>query len=79
MAGVERGSELGELALETAGLIAGKQTLAPAATGDENRCSEAEPARKKCTGCGAHAALTLENGDVCGRLGGHEPSLTGRR
>jgi len=36
MAGVERGSELGELALETAGLIAGKQTLAPAATGDEN-------------------------------------------
>jgi hypothetical protein len=39
MAGVKRGGELGELALEAAGLIAGEQTLAPAATGDENRCS----------------------------------------
>jgi hypothetical protein len=39
MASVKRGSELGELALKTAGLIAGKQTLAPAATCDEKRCS----------------------------------------
>jgi hypothetical protein len=39
MAGVKRGGELRELALEAAGLIAGKQTLAPTATGDEERRS----------------------------------------
>jgi hypothetical protein len=54
MAGVERGRELVELALETVGLIAGEQALAPAAARDEDRCSQAKPAGKKCTGCVAH-------------------------
>jgi hypothetical protein len=36
---IERGRKLVELALKTAGLIAGEQAVAPAAASDEKRCS----------------------------------------